>query len=144
MVWGAIKYDGTRALMKCDKSVTSEEYQRILDVGLLPMYRPNELLQQDGAPCHRSKKNFEFLKKSKINVVLDWPAQSPDLNIIEPLWKIMKENVAKRKPKNLDEVWEYCQDEWEKIPTEKIQVLYESLPKRIRAVLDTKASHKKY
>ena len=63
MVWGAIKYDGTRALVKCDKSVTSEEYQRILDVGLLPMYQPNEPLQQDGTPCYRSKKSFEFLKK---------------------------------------------------------------------------------
>ena len=56
----------------------------------------------------------------------------------------MKENVAKLKPKNLDEVWEYCQDEWEKIPTEKIQVQYESLPKHIRAVLDAKGSHTKY
>ena len=39
MVWGTIKYGGTRALVKCDKRVTSEEYQRILDVGLLPMYQ---------------------------------------------------------------------------------------------------------
>ena len=60
MVWGTIKYDGTRALVKCDNSVTSEEYQRMLDIRLLPMYQPNELLQQDGAPCHRSKKSLNF------------------------------------------------------------------------------------
>ena len=60
MVWGAIKYDGTTALVKFDKSVTSEEYQRILDVGLLSAHQPNKLLQQDGAPCHRSKKSLNF------------------------------------------------------------------------------------
>ena len=121
MVCGAIKYDGTRALVKCDKSVTSEEYQQILDIRLFPMYKPNGLFQQDSVPCHRSKGTLRFLENSNINAICDQTAQSPDLNIIEPLWKIMKKSVAKRKPKNLEEVWVIFQDESNKIPIEKIK-----------------------
>ncbi|CAJ0924587.1 unnamed protein product [Ranitomeya imitator] len=36
----------------------------------------------------------------------DWPAQSPDMNIIEHVWSRMKEEAWKTKPKNLDELWE--------------------------------------
>lgn len=41
----------------------------------------NFLLFQDGAPCHTAKKVMDWFAAKGINVI-DWPAQSPDLNPI--------------------------------------------------------------
>ena len=36
--------------------------------------------------------------------LLKWPSNSPDVNPIENIWSIVKRQVEKRKPKNIDEL----------------------------------------
>ena len=52
------------------------------------------IFQQDPAPVHSShscmKKVKTWLQEWSIQVVLDWPANSLNLNIIEEVWNIMK------------------------------------------------------
>ena len=38
MVWGAIKADGTRILIRCPDRMNSIGYEEILKKGLLPIY----------------------------------------------------------------------------------------------------------
>ena len=85
MVWGAIKADGTRILIRCPDRMNSIGYEKVLKKGFLPIYEAHNTIQQDGVPCHKSKVFFSFLDKAMICVLSDWLAQSPDLNIIEPL-----------------------------------------------------------
>ena len=97
-------------------------------------------MQQDGAPSHTSISTSKFLKAKKIKVLQDWPAQSPDMNIIEHVWGRMKEETWKTKPKNLDELWEACKTAFFAIPDDFINKLYESMD----AVLQAHGSHTRY
>ena len=38
MLWGAIKGDGSRDLVKCPIKLNSEAYQNVLDAGLVELY----------------------------------------------------------------------------------------------------------
>ena len=144
MVWGAIRGDGIRVLVKSEKNVDSHEYQRILDVSLPHIYTPSCILQQDGAPAHRSVSTKKYFHENNITVLQPWPAQSPDLSIIENLWQLLKERVTLRKPNNLEQLWKVAQEEWNRIPGEQIRSLYRSIPRRLNAVLAAKGGHTKY
>lgn len=90
MIWGCVKYNGDRMLIRCNGNVDSAEYQRILCEGLLPHYDPEEEFMHDGAPCHRSRSTSLFLSENNIRLFKNAPPQSPDLNIIENIWAELK------------------------------------------------------
>ena len=59
---------------------------------------------------------MKFLRGKKIKVFQGWPAQSPDMNIIEHIWGRMKEEAWRTKPKNLEELWDACKVAFHAIP----------------------------
>lgn len=50
---------------------------------------------QDNVPCHIAKRVLELFSEQNIQV-LKWPAQRPDLNPIENLWKIFGDKVTQK------------------------------------------------
>jgi len=74
----------------------------------------------------------------------DWPAQSPDLNIIENLWADLKQQLSSHQVKSLDALWDICKDIWFSIPTVKIRHLYNSIPARIKDILNNNGYSSKY
>ncbi len=57
------------------------------------------VMQQDNDLKHTSKSTSEWLKKIKMKV-LERPSQSTDLNLIEMLWRDLKQSFHARKPSN--------------------------------------------
>lgn len=144
MIWGGVRYDGKRMLIKCENSIDSDEYQRVLNNALPYLYNTRYLLQQDGARCHTSHSTTHFLTNKCVRMLQPWPPQSPDLNIIEGIWAILKENVKKRCPLSREDLWNVTKEEFDAIPNEIIQNLFNSLPRRIKAVASVRGATTKY
>jgi len=70
--------------------------------------------------------------------------QSPKINIIENLWSILKTKVYKRCPKTAGELWSVIEEEYKSIDVSAIIGLYDSIPKRLKAVLQSKGKQTKY
>jgi len=115
-----------------------EEYQKILDITLISFIKNDSIFMKDGAPCHRSKSTLEYLDCRHICAITDWPAQSPDLNIIENLWSVLNSRIQKRLPKTSKELWAISKEEWNAISKDEVIRLLKSIPIRLKDVIRKK------
>ena len=61
------------------------------------------IFQQDNAPIYTAKSILKIFKNLKMKV-LDWPAQSPDLNPIENIWRRIKFELSSKNSKNKNDL----------------------------------------
>ncbi len=88
----------------------------------------------DKASCHTAKRTQKFLNRR--NLRWEFFCTKPcSINVIEQLWGIIKTETWKRKPKNMKEAQKYLTEEWNKITREKLRNLFDSIPTRVREVI---------
>ncbi len=85
MIWAAMSSAGVGPLCFLKSTVNAAIYQEILEHFMLPsadkLYGDADLIfQQDLAPAHTAKGTKSWFNNHGVTV-LDWPANSPDLNL---------------------------------------------------------------
>jgi transposase len=153
MTWGCISKYGFHDIILLEGNVDSTGYITVLKDTLIPISQQyfkkcRFIFQQDGASVHTAHGVQEFLKSQNIPV-LEWPPHSPDLNIIEHVWHYLKDILLDFPTSNSrEELWTNVEKTlvqmWAPEMTMKISKLYESLPNRMRAVIDAHGSNTKY
>ena len=126
-------------------------YSEMLDDKFLGTLRDLEInkkdiyFQQDNDPKHTSNLATDWFWKKKVDK-LEWPPNSPDMSIIENLWDYLDRKIRLRSPipTNLNQMWAALVEEWGNIENDYIEKLYESMPRRVAALLEAKGGHTKY
>ncbi len=137
MVWGAMSSAGVGPLCFLKYTVNAAIYQDILEHFMLPsadkLYGDADFIfQQDLAPTHTAKGTKSWLNDHGVTV-LDWPANSTDLNPIDNLWGIVKRKMRDTRPNNADDLKAAIRATWALITPEQCHRLIDSMPRRIDA-----------
>ncbi len=148
MIWAAMSSAGVGPLCFLKSTVNAAIYQEILEHFMLPsadkLYGDADFIfQQDLAPAHTAKGTKSWFNDHGVTV-LDWPANSPDLNPIENLWGIVKRKMRDTRPNNADELKATVKETWASIPPQQCHKLITSMPRRIEAVIKAKGAPTKY
>jgi hypothetical protein len=134
------------------RGYTALSYISALEKGLIPIYKPGYIFQQDNTRIHTALLTQEWFEKHRVYVE-GWPAHSPDLNPIEPVWRWLKLKLFELHPELIHmgqserdwEVFKRCiQEAWDAIPQEKIDRLILSMERRCRAVQKARGYYTKY
>jgi transposase len=151
MIWGCMTAKGVGYACRINGTMNAQLYVDIirnvfvrslelngLDVG-------NIIFQQDNDSKHTSHLARKWFQDNKVEL-LDWPAQSPDLNPMEHIWCQLKSQLAKYEndPVSMQELWQRVDAEWIKISQTFCMNLIESMPRRISAVVKAKGGSTKY
>lgn len=134
MIWGLFGRGYKPDVFIFDETEKSENYCSMLEdnsylLDAVTFYQGNFALQQDGARTHTAGYTMNYLIQ-KCDVIINWPTNSPDLNVIEMIWSLMKNIVAFYHPTNLQELIEAVQIAWRQISMETVNKLFDSFIKR--------------
>lgn len=96
LIWMMAMPNGLLSFTVINGTLNSDKYIALLQNYVVPViklnYGKDYWFQEDNASVHKSRKVKEFMNEQEIPI-LNWPAKSPDLNIVEDCWKLISDLV---------------------------------------------------
>jgi hypothetical protein len=141
---------GALPLFECPTNPTAVAFQKVLEK-VIPAINAKVgheyVFLHDLSSAFTAHSTQEYLQDNvpAFFSSAEYPPNSPDINVIENVIGQVKEHVGKTRPRNRRELLRAVNEGWSFATTpEKIAHLYESLPKRIRAVIAAKGGKTRY
>ena len=127
--------------------MNAEMYKDILESHMLPHAKDKMatdwVFQHDNDPKHSSKLVSNWLKENNVKI-LQWPAQSPDLNPIEHLWEAVERQIRLETFQKTSDLMKGISCAWNELSVDVLSNLVESMPLRCEAVIKAKGYATKY
>ncbi|GFW33113.1 transposable element Tcb1 transposase [Trichonephila clavipes] len=148
MVWGGIGYHSRTPLVCIAGTLNSQRYiSEVLEPVVLP-YLPDlatAIFQQDNARPHVARIVKRFFVNHQIELLF-WPARSPDLSSIENMWSMVVQRLTQitLPAATPHQLWQRVEAAWSAVPQEHIQSLFESMPRRVAAVIFNNSGYSGY
>lgn len=142
VVWGCFGYYGLGALVMLPKSkyvnqhMNKDNYFELLCEHLPDAFERchAKIFMHDSAPRHRARAVVRWLRDCQVSFFHDWPGNSPDLNPIGDIWRIIKKGLQDKDVYTLPLLEAEIRNLWNNIPPETLRSLSTSLPRRLRDV----------
>ncbi|GFX59691.1 transposable element Tcb1 transposase [Trichonephila clavipes] len=139
MVWGGIEYHFRTPLVRIAGTLNSQRYiSEVLELVVLPYLQgwATAIFQQDNAQPHVARIVQRFFINHQIELH-PLPAYSPNFSPIENTWSMVAQRLTQITPPvaTPDQLWEGEEVAWSAVPQEHIQSLFESMPRRVAALI---------
>ncbi|GFU79046.1 transposable element Tc1 transposase [Trichonephila clavipes] len=148
MIWGAISYHGRFNLLRIEGNLNSNRYVlEVLQSKVVPFLQdiPGAIFQQDNARPHVAKTVRDLCSAQHMQL-LPWPAYSPYMSSIQHVWDLVGRRLARdlRPAASKDELSLRVRTIWNSLPQADIQILFDSMSRRIAALIAARGGYTKY
>ncbi|GFY12113.1 transposable element Tcb1 transposase [Trichonephila clavipes] len=143
VLWYGVVLDIT--LVRIAGTLNSQSYiSNVLEPVVLPYLQDlaTAIFQQDNAQPYVARIVQRFFVNHQIEL-LPLPASSPDLSPIENMWSTVAQCLTQITPPAAtpDQLWQRVEAAWSAVPQEHIQSLFESMLRRVVAVISNNGGY---
>ena len=148
MIWGSFAGSRVGNLHRVTGTLNQKGYHSILQCHAIPsglrIVVQGFILQQDNNPKHTSRLCQTYLRRKEQDCrlqIMEWPAQAPDLNLIELVWDELDRRGKAKQPTSATHLWQLLQQCWEELSEQYLISIAERMPRVSSAVVCAKGGY---
>lgn len=143
-IWWAFSYFKIYPPQVIRGNMDAAAYVKVLQRTLGKEYDSGNILIQDKARCNISKMTSKWLDEHHIEYMKDWPTKGVDLNVMENVWGTIEQEKRAKDFHSVDKMTNWVLKRMKIFKISDIRRYIDSMPLRMKAVIDNKGGYTKY